>query len=354
MKIQAYIYHKRAEKYSDCQDYFGIDTQNNRIAVSDGMSQSIYPQWWAKILVDAYLANGRIPTSAEELQRYQVDWQEKVKDEITKRETAGINPWRLKNAVAEKSGAGATLCGFTWNPDINRWSCECIGDSSLIVIYRDYAIKIRSSQEGKFDNYPDYLDSYRNGRGSVKKFDDSFENVMAILIVTDPFSELFQKHIADKEFIKARFKEFLALSDHKSYCELIERWRDNLDMHNDDSTLIILRDFSEGESVLDHIDSLEKLCTDEKNVNVAKKNQSNESSNAKIVYEQPDTISDKGCDSETSQPTISSLSEEENNKEFLRSSKKALKTFKGKRSRKRVKRFFKKLLSPIINDFCKK
>ena len=55
MKLKAYITHKKAEKYSDCADYFGICPPQKRVAVSDGVSQSIMPLEWAKILVSAYL-----------------------------------------------------------------------------------------------------------------------------------------------------------------------------------------------------------------------------------------------------------------------------------------------------------
>lgn len=269
MKIQAYIYHKRAEKYSDCQDYFKVDLQNNRIAVADGMSQSIYPQWWAKILVNSYLDKGKIPYEPDELRTCQKDWQSQVQTEIDKREAAGKNPWRLKNAIAENSGAGSTICGFSWND--NGWKCQCIGDSCIIVVYKDLSIKIHSSQEGEFGNTPDYLDSFRNGRGTIKEFQGSFNDVISILLVTDPFSELFQKHINNKEYITNRLREIFALSDHNSYCELIERWRDIFEMHNDDSTLIVLSDFSNSTFSQEHIDRLEDLCLEESKVYAAHK-----------------------------------------------------------------------------------
>ncbi|MDE5997687.1 MAG: hypothetical protein K2G77_05695 [Muribaculaceae bacterium] len=261
MKIQAYIYHKRAEQYRDCQDYFKIDLENNRIAVADGMTQSIYPQWWAKILVNAYLENGKIPASTEELKIYQDIWQKQVQEEIAKRENDGKNPWRLKNAFAERSGAGSTICGFSWND--GTWKCQCIGDSSIIEVSKDYSIRILSSQEGIFGNHPDYLDSFRNGQGSVKEFQGSFNDAKTILLVTDPFSELFQKHMNNKKFITDRLMEIDVLTDHHSFCETIERWRDDFEMHNDDSTLIMLNDFSTLLCEHEHIDSLEDLCLKE-------------------------------------------------------------------------------------------
>jgi len=258
MKVKAYIHHKRAEKYCDCQDCFGIDFQNNRIAVSDGLSQSHYQRWWAKILVDAYLKVGHIPT---DILPYQKKWQNRFVREIQERESRGANPWRQKNWLAEKSGAGATLCGFSWDSD--KWTCECLGDSCVIIINDDYTLDFHTSQIGKFGSYPDYFDSFKAGRGSVSKTTGDF-NAIAILIVTDPFSELFQKHKDDVDYIKARLDELQKLGNHESYVELVERWRDQLGMHNDDSTLVLLQDFSNIQIIPDdtanHIDRLQSLC----------------------------------------------------------------------------------------------
>jgi hypothetical protein len=237
MEIKAYIYHKQAEKYSDCQDYFEISSQNNRIAVSDGMSQSIYPQWWAEILAKSYIQNGKIP-AGDVLTSCQNEWQKRVNDEVQRREDNGMNPWRLKNAIAEKSGAGATLCGFTCGAD--KWTCECIGDSCLILIKNDFSLKIHTSQEGAFDNNPDYLDSYTTGRGELKHFKGSYDGAELMLVATDPFTELFQKHASEPEFIKQLTEQLRQLSTHESFVELVERWRTEYQMHNDDSTIVII------------------------------------------------------------------------------------------------------------------
>lgn len=358
MIIQAYIYHKRAEKYSDCQDYFGINIKNNRIAVSDGMSQSIYPQWWAEILVNAYLANGKIPSYPDELQKFQKDWQDKVQGEILNREKHGKNPWRLINSYTEKSGAGATLCGLTWNE--NKWTCECIGDSSLILVRSDFSIEIKSSQEGEYSNHPDYIDSFQKGRGNVRYFNGSFNDLYTILLVTDPFSDLFYRHRLDSEFISARINEIKALSDHNSYSELVEKWRDEFEMHNDDSTIIILTDFSTPELQPIHIDHLEKLCSNEK-IDIEKdieKNKSDKSNchthvtNAQItnVSEQPDSISNDSCKTSLKIDEESVVAKQN----FIAATKHVLRYYDKKRSKNKILKWLQDLMSPIISDFCLK
>ena len=360
MKIQAYIYHKRAEEYSDCQDYFWIDPKNNRIAVSDGMSQSIYPQWWAQILVNAYIDKGKIPNESE-LQKYQDVWQDRVQDEISIREKNGKNPWRLKNSFAEKSGAGATLCGFSWNE--NEWTCECIGDSSLIIVKADFSIEIKSSQDGDYGNHPDYLDSFQEGRGTIKYFQGSFDNVYAVLLVTDPFSELFYLNQHNCAFIEERIREIQSLSNHVSYTALVERWRDEFGMHNDDSTLIFLTDFSTADLQTNNVDILEDLCSNGKgsvvreinkeNLNTLDtSNSENRLHNSTIVSKEEILLSDSLC-----KPNITKEVElrEKNTiklrtvtEDILRSS------YNGKRKTGHVLKFLKDLLWPVIKKYCSK
>jgi serine/threonine protein phosphatase PrpC len=262
MDIKAYIYHKKAEKYSDCQDYFEIKSQNKNItyiAVSDGMSQSIYPQWWAEILVKAYTKSGKIPTDIE-LSTYQKEWQKKLETEIEIRESQGKNPWRLKNAIAEKSGAGATLCGITLEK--KKWACGCIGDSCLIIVKKDFSIEICTSQKGAFGNNPDYLDSFTTGRGQFKTFDGTYEDTELMLVASDPFTELFQKHAGELEFIKQLANQLRELSTHESFVELVERWRTEYQMHNDDSTIVIIDKLGNQTFNIFHKDNLAELSNE--------------------------------------------------------------------------------------------
>lgn len=290
MEIKAYIYHKRAEKYSDCQDCFGINSQNNRIAVSDGMSQSIFPQWWAKILVEDYLQNGHIP---QDIQPLQEKWQNMLLAEIQRREEEAItnpkrDPWRLKNLLAEKSGAGATLCGVTFGN--KEWCCECLGDSCVITINHDYTLNIYTSQVGAFNNHPDYFDSFKAGRGTpIRKSIN--QDVLAILIVTDPFAELFQLHENNRDFIKGRLGELQNLTSHDSFTELVERWRNEFGMHNDDSTLVLIEEIAKSGFYIKHRDYLNELCAAETSV---EKNQptSQYISNGRTLTENVDNSSE--------------------------------------------------------------
>lgn len=350
MIIKAFIYHKRAEKYSDCQDCFGINPQNNRIAVSDGMSQSIFPQWWAKILVEDYLQNGHVPHDILPLQE---KWQKMLLAEIQRRDEEAItnpkrDPWRLKNLLSEKSGAGATICGLTLG---NReWVCECLGDSCVITLNPDYTLSIYTSQVGAFGNHPDYFDSFRTGRGEPIK-ETINQNVLAILMVTDPFAELFKLYENNSDFIKERFVELHSLTSHESFAELVERWRDKYGMHNDDSTLVLIEDVSKPGFTVEYCDNLTDLCAAETPV----KEESQASKTISIVQTVTENV--ENC-SETiileKIPKIETIEEASNQFNTLAESLLSFCPDNKRVNKRSIKNWLIKSIEPLINKFLKK
>lgn len=347
MVIKAYIYHKRSEKYSDCQDCFGVNLQNNRIAVSDGMSQSIFPQWWSKILVDYYLENGHIP---EDIRPLQEKWQHMLHNEILKREEEAKtnpkrDPWRLKNLLAEKSGAGATLCGLTMAGD--DWTCECIGDSCLIVIGYDYTLNFYTSQVGEFGNHPDYLDSFSNGRGQpVRKAVK--HNAKALLMVSDPFAELFQINENNPDFVKSRLDEIVALAGHDSFVELVEKWRDDFGMHNDDSTLVLIQDLDNLDFYIEYSDDLAELCSNERKL---------EEKQAKTMILPQNASSKIIGDINISKPTepksqVDTFEDAVN--QFVCACESLLIFYAGKKKEKTVEKWIVKFLMQTIKKYIKK
>ena len=89
MKIRAYITHKPSEHYADCQDRFCVNRDNKTIAVSDGMSQSIFPEYWAEILSAHYAKTGHC--SEEDRISLCADWMKRVEEYLNEQETQGKN-----------------------------------------------------------------------------------------------------------------------------------------------------------------------------------------------------------------------------------------------------------------------
>ncbi len=237
MKLRGFITHKAAEYYSDCADYFRICPCTKRVAVSDGVSQSIMPAEWAKILVDSFVEKEWTP--GESTASLKNKWFTIASKFALEQRKKGENPWLLENCLVNKDGAAATFCGVTFSDEC-KWTASILGDSALVEINNENQfVRICSSKEGAFDNRPDFFDSFSEDKGEIRQFDGTLNNGSKILIVSDPFSELFQK-VKGTPGEESVINILLSVTDITSFNATVDTLRTDYQMHNDDSTLVII------------------------------------------------------------------------------------------------------------------
>lgn len=259
MKVRAFITHKQCEQYADCQDRFCINRDNRVIAVSDGMSQSIFPEYWAEILSRQYANKGHC--TEEDRIALCDEWMKKVEGYLEEQENQGKNPWRLKNNIAAHSGAGATICGVRFE-NATDWKGDVLGDSCIVKINKEkWTLDILSSEEKAFDSHPDYYDSFpeKKGSGTIKAFKGSIGPNNMLLLVSDPFSEFFSVHHTE---CKDLIKQVLLLKSHDDFCRLVDSWREK-GMHNDDSTMCIVEFDNSLELNVSYSDNISELIEQE-------------------------------------------------------------------------------------------
>lgn len=248
MEIHAFITHKKAETFTDCQDRFSINQDTKSVAVSDGMSQSFFQKIWAEILVDAFVNRPQWKLGGEDsdtiLKELSTEWLKRVQDRIEEQKHDGTKEnviYRNEKFIAQGKSAGATLVGVRFTG--NDWHCEVLGDSCLIEIQNQEIVRICTSQErDEFDNFPDHFDSNpkRIKKGKAKEFDGKLEKSSILLLVSDPFTDFLNEQ-KKKGNVKELVGCLLALNTHEEFERLVEEWRMNKGMHNDDSTLVIIR-----------------------------------------------------------------------------------------------------------------
>ena len=277
MKVRAFITHKLSEHYADCQDRFCINTDYRTIAVSDGMSQSIFPEYWAELLSEYYALHGHC--TEEDRKQLCAKWLYKVNGYLEEQVDIGKNPWRLKNNIVSRIGAGATICGVRFE-NATSWKGDVLGDSCIIEVnIKDWTARILSSEDKTFDSHPDYYDSFpeKQGVGEMKKFHGTIGPNDILLLVSDPFSEYFTKY---KDDCKELIEQILALKKHDDFCLLVANWRDK-GMHNDDSTLCIIEFDNDINMHTAYKDEIQELIDTEQKSIV----QERAESNASIVEE---------------------------------------------------------------------
>ena len=238
MRIRGFITHKCAEDYSDCQDRFRINSITKIVAVSDGISQSIFSAEWAELLSFYYADNGH----CDENDRLWLcsEWRSAVDAKIHERKSQGGKTRTAERMLGNHKGAGATLCGVKFL-NAYSWEGHVLGDSCIITVSKigsQYQLDFFSSAEKEFDNCPDYYDSFpeKRGRGTFKEFSGEINRNCSMFLVSDPLAKFLKENL-DKSTLYT--EELLRLNNHEDFCRLVSNWRE-LGMDDDDTTLCIV------------------------------------------------------------------------------------------------------------------
>ena len=266
MDIRAFITHKKAEHFADCQDRFSISSDTKSVAIADGMSQSYQQKIWAKLLVDAYAQQIEWVPSLESVRKIAPQWRENVVQFIQKLKDNNAQQYLIimnENALASQKSAGATFVGIRFKGF--EWTGDVLGDSCLIEFVDNKITNIYTSQQGDdFDNHPDYFDSdpLKSGKGEPRQFDGTLDNSTILLMVSDPFSDFLnekKKQGNEDEYVKA----LLSIGSHQEFEDLVANWRDNEGMHNDDSTLIIIKNDGSEDFHIHYEDNIDEMIQQE-------------------------------------------------------------------------------------------
>lgn len=268
MKVRAFITHKKAEHFQDCQDRFSVNRDTKSVAVSDGMSQSIFQKIWAEILVDAYTKSREwIPSEESDHSTVKTNlsqlWKTRVNKRLLEMQEEGRNITRTENSLALGGSAGATIVGVRF--DGNKWRGDVLGDSCLLEVKDSKILRFLTSQDGDgFDNHPDYYDSNpnKNGKGKPKFIEGELSSGMSVFLVSDPFSDFFieqKKNGNESQFVD----EILSVNSHEDFENLVSKWRAEYGMHNDDSTLLIIEPDGSDDLKIHFEDNIEKLIEED-------------------------------------------------------------------------------------------
>lgn len=239
MNARAFMLPKGAESAADCQDRYSFHIENGAAAVSDGMSQSLFPKYWAEILAEKYTSKKDWFPSRENVQQLAPLWREKVDDRLAELRSQGIGTWRAENMLADGWSAGATLVGLRLSE--RRWRCDVLGDSCLVVVHKGRIQDICSSMDTScFDNYPDYFDSdsAKPGKGEVNTIEGERKKGMKFLLVSDPLAA-YLSSVRNSAQERTRINELLCVESSEGFERLVESWRKE-GMHDDDTTLMVV------------------------------------------------------------------------------------------------------------------
>ena len=194
ISIKGYITSKKAELFSDCADRYAIDKTHHKFAISDGVSKSFFPKFWAEILVDDFVKSKEIDDNTF-IQKCQEQWLSKVTEIVKKPDVK----WFTTNAFNNKRPGLATFVGLRFFPKGKelRWKANALGDSFLFFVpkkiknFEKDCIKLSSKTDLIFDNYPDYLSSIGQNHKGEKHPKEGELKEGTFYLVTDALAEWF-------------------------------------------------------------------------------------------------------------------------------------------------------------------
>lgn len=359
MIVRAFITHKQAELFADCQDRFGVNPDTKSIAVSDGMGSTWQQKVWAQLLVDTFVDSQDWSPSVETIKPLCQSWKTKVLDYIQKLKdtNAPINIlYRNERNLVSGRSAGATFVGIRFNG--NEWNGSVLGDSCLIEWDGNEAQFNTSQDSGTFDSYPDYFDSdaTKEGKGTPKPIGGVLTEGKYLLLVSDPFSEFLLEHSKQGDIAKY-VQQLLSLSSHDAFETLVSDWRKE-GMHNDDTTLVIVEYDNSDALTISHWDDIAERIEKEKSIATSSQEtveteSENDNGTPNVIEEVIDKQDENTLAVETSKNSPLPIDTDIFIEDFLIEYKRALEDRCKGKSQKAIRKFWSELKYKTTQDATK-
>lgn len=264
IKIKGFITCKKSELYSDCADNYAFSKENNKFAISDGVSKSFFPKIWSEVLVCQYVNQNQWKDDVTFITECQKKWQSEVEYIVNQPNTK----WFTKSQYNRKDPAMATFVGLHFIENNEEWFVEAqaLGDSFLFFVKEGSdEIKFLLSSKTKpivFDNFPDYLSSIGNNhKGEKSKLKRERIENGTFFLMTDALAEWFLKDTP------AAIQKLTNIKTQEQYLITIENERIENRLNDDDSAVLIIEitDADKNEVVYSNVEvnSLSELIEQE-------------------------------------------------------------------------------------------
>ncbi len=239
-KIRAFQLAKIGDSLFECEDAFAISDNENRLAISDGVSQSFASKIWAQTIVK-HLVKSEIPSNIEILiLEAAKEWQFEVESQL--------NPntqWNVRKKI--EAGAQATFASLIFEIQDNsiQWAAQLIGDCAVaqISVQSDLSHRVTlcpssysdspNSNPGTVSSQPPYV------RGTPISCQGVMHAGARLLVMTDALAIYMSQKVIEGVCIFSIFP-FLSEDTQNPYADF-EHWANSLrpsEIEDDDLTLI--------------------------------------------------------------------------------------------------------------------
>lgn len=225
---------KKGNSVEEYEDAFAGNAARARFAVADGASESSFAGLWARLLVEGFVRAAKPP------------WQDPTwLLPLRKRWATEVGkaplPWYAE--MKRDDGAFATLLGFAVRRP-NHWRAIAVGDSCLVQLRGgDMVTSFPMQSAAEFGNQPDLICSRARGGAEtlkVRKKTGTWQPGDVFLLMTDALAQWFLDQQEQGNRPWQRLAPLRTADDPEAaFRELIAELRANVDLRNDDVTLLL-------------------------------------------------------------------------------------------------------------------
>jgi hypothetical protein len=214
--------------------------KRQRFAIADGATETSFSRLWAQLLVRGFVRRAlAVPPTMEQLKPLQERWRSKVGGKSL--------PWYAEEKMSY--GAFAALLGLELSEEegeagtVRNWQATAAGDCCLVQV-RDNAIvdTFPFADSSAFNSRPDLLASLTAFNGPqnelVKTAHGTWRGDDTFFLMTDALACWFfkQVEIGNRPWVSLSNLDHQELAN--TFPEFVEDLRDNMEMKNDDVTLM--------------------------------------------------------------------------------------------------------------------
>ncbi|MBP1464441.1 hypothetical protein EYB53_001850 [Candidatus Chloroploca sp. M-50] len=238
LQIHGFTVPKHGNTDYENQDMWCYD--DYKLVVADGSTDGFEARLWAEILSKGFIQ--KLPAETREgvlewVQNLTQIWQDQTV-------YSGDLSWYID--AAQERGAGAALTGIsfakigtTWN-----WKALAVGDTCLFLLRKNQlccSFPITSSHE--FNRTPDLLDTNiaRNQElqpNAIKTTQDEVQNGDIFIFATDALAKTLLQAYEKKVML---WDQLLSIANQDVFQEYIDDLRQENQLDNDDTTLVVAR-----------------------------------------------------------------------------------------------------------------
>ena len=239
-KIKVFQLSKVGSSLLDCEDAFEVSSDNKRIAVADGVSQSFAAQIWAQKLVKSLVLGQNNQDLENLISTTATDWKITV-DTLMGPEAT----WNIKKKAED--GAQATFVSVALEDikDSLAWHAELIGDSIVVEIVStvngpEKVTVYPPNYSEILEQNPETVSSQKPFiRGTIYSHNGKLSKGSQLLVMTDALAKFLSKSLTFGVSITAVFPFLFDAEELQD--SSFETWVDHQrpkDLDDDDLTLV--------------------------------------------------------------------------------------------------------------------